>query len=111
VLAAGERCRYEPTAVAYHFHRRDMDGLRRQIRAYMRGHATALLVQFERSGNLGNLRRLFVTLPLYYASRALRRALVGWRDEDRFTREQVAGLISGVIYYLRAPRPLSGGEP
>jgi GT2 family glycosyltransferase len=36
VLSAGGRCRYEPASVAYHFHRREMDGLRKQVRAYMR---------------------------------------------------------------------------
>jgi GT2 family glycosyltransferase len=111
VLTAGGRCRYEPASVAYHFHRRDMDGLRRQIRAYMRGHAAALLVQYERSRNLGNLRRLYVSLPLYYARRILRRMLVGRRDEDRFIREEVAGVMSGVLYYWRTPRRSAGGAP
>ncbi len=59
VLFHGGICRYEPAAVAFHYHRREFAGLSQQIFAYMRGHAAALLVQYERSGNLGNLRRAF----------------------------------------------------
>ena len=50
VLTHGGVCRYEPSAVAFHYHRRDFAGLSRQIFSYMRGHAAALMVQYERSG-------------------------------------------------------------
>ncbi len=73
ILAAGGRCRYEPSAVAFHTHRREYDDLRKQIFGYMRGHVTALFVQFERHHHWGNLRRLFLSLPYYYATRALHR--------------------------------------
>ena len=53
----GGTCRYEPSAAAFHFHRRDRNGLRRQLRAYMSGHVAALLVQHERTGERGDLRR------------------------------------------------------
>ena len=63
VLTDGWQCRYEPGAVVFHYHRRDMAGLRKQIFFYMRGHVVALLVQFQRSKNIGNLSRAFITLP------------------------------------------------
>ena len=56
ILHAGGVCRYEPSAVLYHFHRRTLEGLRAQIRAYMRGHIAASLIQHERTGERGNLR-------------------------------------------------------
>lgn len=56
-------CRYEPKAVAFHYHRRSFEALAGQIRAYMRGRAAALLVQYERTREPGNLKRLFLTLP------------------------------------------------
>ncbi|MBV8682293.1 MAG: glycosyltransferase family 2 protein [Caulobacteraceae bacterium] len=108
ILTAGGWCRYEPASVAYHYHRRDMDGLRRQIRAYMRGHAAALLVQYERSRNLGNLRRLFLTLPHYYARRAVGRIVRGVRSDNRLLGAEVAGLASGVAFYLRTPASAAG---
>ena len=104
ILAAGHTCRYEPAAVAYHDHRRTIGELESQIYSYMRGHATALLVQLERHGDIGNLRRLLVTLPVYFASRSMRR-LVG--IDDRRTRtlsQETAGWLAGIAYYLKRRR-------
>lgn len=109
ILSVGGVIRYEPFAVAFHVHRRDIDGLRRQLRAYMRGHAAALLVQYERTGNLGNLRRVLLTTPSWYARRALRAAVGGRRARDRFLWDEIAGYASGVWFYLRTPRSAAGG--
>lgn len=105
VLTHGFACRYEPSAVAFHSHRRDFEGLSRQIHAYMRGHAAALMVQYERSGHRGNLRRALFSTPCWYGWRALRRLLRGPTERDRLLREEVRGFVSGVAFYLRAPRP------
>jgi GT2 family glycosyltransferase len=104
LLAHGLTCRYEPRAVAYHFHRRTPDALARQIRAYMRGHAAALLVQHERTGIAANRRRAWIQMPRMYARR-----LWGWlrgarRPEDRFLRDEVLGYASGLWFYLRHRR-------
>lgn len=112
VLSHGGTCRYEPAAVAFHYHRRDFPGLSRQIFAYMRGHAAALMVQYERSGNLGNLRRAFATLPALYARRWLRRLFHGRDESDLLLAEETCGFISGLLFYARArrqqPMPLEG---
>jgi GT2 family glycosyltransferase len=105
VLSHGGVCRYEPAAVAFHYHRREFAGLSRQIFAYMRGHAAALLVQYERSGNLGNLRRALATLPVWYARRWLRRTLRGRAQSDLLLAEETRGFVSGLLFYIRAPRP------
>ena len=65
LFADGHRCRYWPAAVVFHRHRADWDGLRRQMYSYMRGHVTALFVQFERYRHWGNIYRAFVALPWY----------------------------------------------
>jgi hypothetical protein len=57
VLAAGFTCRYEPAAEVAHQHRDDLPAVRRQARAYMEGHVTALAVQYGRSRKVGELRR------------------------------------------------------
>jgi GT2 family glycosyltransferase len=107
ILHAGGVCRYEPTAVVYHFHRRDMDALKRQVRAYMRGHAAALLVQYERTGEIGNLRRLFGALPAYYL-RALNSRLRGSSSASNFLLgEEVRGALEGIAYYFSSRRPAS----
>jgi GT2 family glycosyltransferase len=105
VLSHGGKCRYEPSAVAFHFHRRDMSQLSNQIFYYMRGHAAALMVQFERSGNWGNLRRALLSMPWWYAQRITRGLLRGWSPEDRFIGREIAGFVSGLGFYLRQPRP------
>lgn len=100
ILAAGGRCRYEPTAVVSHIHRRDMEGLDDQMYQYMRGHITALLAQYEKHRDAGNLRRAFLTLPAYYGRGLIRRALRK-PGVPPSLREQVRGTLAGFGYYLR----------
>jgi len=104
ILCAGGICRYEPSAVAFHYHRRDWRNLRKQIRAYMRGHAAALLVQYERSGRRGNLRRLFISFPNIYARRIVKGLLRNGEVADATMREEIIGLLSGIWFYVRTPR-------
>jgi GT2 family glycosyltransferase len=105
LLSAGWTCRYDPSAVSFHYHRRDDAALARQLRAYMRGHAAALLVQFERTGHLGNLRRALIYMPVFYIWRVVRFIAFGTTGRDQFLGQEIAGYIAGILYYLRAPRP------
>jgi GT2 family glycosyltransferase len=104
ILSIGGTCRYEPAAVAFHHHRRDMGSLGHQIYQYMKGHAAALMVQYERSGNRGNLWRALYFLPRDNAARVWRRMRYGARPGDRFLWCEVAGLLAGLGYYLRHSR-------
>ena len=74
IMASGGTCRYEPTAVVFHRHRRDLESFKQQIFSYMRGHVAALLIQFEKTGHWGNLRRLFLALIIVSATQAERPA-------------------------------------
>jgi glycosyltransferase involved in cell wall biosynthesis len=104
ILAAGYRCQYEPSAVVEHVHRRDLGGLRQQVRAYMRGHVVALLVQFERHAHAGNLRRLLFALPRYYALLAAR-ALIRPSDPRRLLLgAELRGYLAGFAYYATRDR-------
>jgi GT2 family glycosyltransferase len=104
IMAAGYTCRYEPSAVSYHHHRRQWPELRRQMFGYMRGHAAALLVQFERHRHYGNLRRLLFSLPWYYMGKIGRLALGGDRRRLRTLGDEIRGWLSGIGFYLRQPR-------
>jgi GT2 family glycosyltransferase len=104
VLAGGLTCRYEPRAVAFHFHRRTLDGLAHQIHHYMRGHAAALLVQHERTGIAANRRQAFVRMPRWYAGRLWQRLRGARTPADRFLRQEVLGYVSGLWFYLRHRR-------
>ncbi|WP_214473746.1 glycosyltransferase [Mesorhizobium sp. dw_380] len=104
LLANGYDCRYQPTSVAFHFHRRTMEGLAKQVYFYMRGHSAALLVQHERTGVKANLKQAFKWKPLWYLGRVRRRLLGRRTTEDRFLWQEIAGYASGILFYLRTKR-------
>ena len=115
VLHAGGACRYDPSAVVHHYHREDLPELRRQMRAYMRGHVVALLVQHARYGDAGNLYRLFVTIPAYTRCAPRARRCVASATIRRSAARSPARA-SGIGYYLRTrdqrPWPAElGGRP
>jgi GT2 family glycosyltransferase len=99
ILAEGGLCCYEPAAVVYHYHRRDIDGLRKQIYQYYRGFVTALLCQFARYRHWGNLRRLFITLPVYY--KYMNRQFSRIKSLDGILSAVVAGSVAGIKFYLQ----------
>lgn len=99
VLAEGFVCRYEPKAVVYHSHRREMAALHKQLFSYMRGHITELLIRFERYRHFGNLVRLAL-LPVYFSYLML----LGLRGEKyRYTTimTEISGCFSGFKFYLK----------
>lgn len=104
VLAKGWTCRYEPAAISFHRHRRDLGELKRQIRAYMRGHVTALFIQFQRHGHWGNLRRVFSILPAHYLSRFVRMLSRRSTSGDLLLKEEVVGSLEGILYFARHSR-------
>ncbi len=100
ILADGWICRYEPAAVIYHYHRSDLDGLKQQAYQYMRGHVAALLVQFANYKHWGNLRRLFIALPRYYAKRLLREFVIGFEPKRSSIFLEIVGCLAGVKFYI-----------
>ncbi|MBX4959556.1 glycosyltransferase family 2 protein [Rhizobium lentis] len=101
LLHHGHVCRYEPTAVSWHFHRKDMKGLAKQIHQYMSGHIAALLVQYQNTGNGGNLRRILISFPKYFAGRLRKRLRKGVSSHDVFLKQEILGCVSGALYVLR----------
>lgn len=101
LLAYGHACRYAPESIAFHFHRRTIEGLSSQIYAYMRGHTAALMVQYERTGIAANRARAFRLMPAWYARRLARKLMGGRRIEDRFLAREIAGYVAGLRFYHR----------
>ena len=108
ILAEGGRCRYEPSAVVFHTHRRDLDALDQQIAAYMRGAVAAHLVQFEKYRRWGDLRRPFLAVPRYYLHLLRLRLQKGKGLRTRTLAPEVRGHVSGLLFYLRNRRPPPG---
>ena len=85
LLAGGGVCLFESRACVLHHHREQWGELRRQMRAYMRGHVSALFVQAARYRHPGNIRRIFFQLPNYF----LRTAFRAVRDGGGVPRLQI----------------------
>ena len=100
VLAQGWVCRYEPAAVVFHYHRRELNSLREQMYQYMRGHVTALLVQFAKYKHWGNLSRLFWSLPKHYTKLFLGGLLKGYGLNKTY-RAEVVGCFAGIKFYFQ----------
>jgi GT2 family glycosyltransferase len=98
LLADGWSCAYEPSAFVYHFHRREMRGLRRHVRQYMQGHVAALLLQFWKYRHPGNLRRLFLELPAEYAILMLRLIVTGFTLDNRILLSGALGCLAGLRF-------------
>jgi GT2 family glycosyltransferase len=98
LLAHGWTCVYDPSVMVYHYHRRDLRGLRRQMRQYMQGHVGALLLQFFMHGHRGNLKRLFLVLPRMYLTALQRFLLTGFSQDSRILFSEVLGCFSGLRF-------------
>jgi GT2 family glycosyltransferase len=100
-LAEGFQCNYFPHLFVYHQHRTSKAELDRQIFYYMRGQVASLLIQHEKYGHKGNLKRLYGELPKWYKDR-LRSKLRGRYSPDAdslFT--EIRGCISGWRFYRK----------
>jgi GT2 family glycosyltransferase/SAM-dependent methyltransferase len=106
MLAAGLSIRYEPRAVVWHSHRRDRAPFKSQMKQYMRGHVAALLVQLEKHRHIGNLRRLFLTIPYAYLRR-----LAGMRIKDDWGAlfSEMLGCAWGLTTYFQQSLPRAFG--
>jgi GT2 family glycosyltransferase len=99
ILAEGWHCRYFPHVYVYHQHRESKEALYSQIFYYMRGHVSALLVQYERYGHKGNLKRAYRLLPGWYYNRFKRRLLQGRTPHSDTILTEIRGCISGWRFY------------
>jgi GT2 family glycosyltransferase len=101
LLASGGVCLYEPRAVVFHHHRPDWSGLKRQVRAYMKGHVAALVVQYDNSGERGNVVRIWKQLPGFFARTFVSALAAGrWRRIEILAAE-MAGWLASLQYLVR----------
>lgn len=101
LLDGGAVCRYDPRAVVFHFHRAEYDAFKRQARAYMRGHVTALAAAWLERGDSGARRRLMRSLPRHCAASIARAALKPRDLPPDLVIGELAGCFGGVMWILR----------
>jgi glycosyltransferase involved in cell wall biosynthesis len=100
ILLHGHAIRYNPRAIAYHEHRRDMAGLKRQLYAYMRGHVAAALIQQDQQPESGYRHYLYHDLLNFYSS-LLRIGFPFFRFRYRTLWAELRGLAAGTAFYYR----------
>jgi len=103
-MVNGWQCRYEPRAVTFHTHRPDIDSLKTQLFFYMRGHVAALLTQYSKYKDIGNLGRLFVVLPMVYVKHLMCGLARDPAYRFHFLWAEIFGCFSGMRFYLRNRR-------
>jgi GT2 family glycosyltransferase len=101
LLATQGACLYEPRAVVFHHHRSDWPGLRRQMRAYMKGHVAALVVQYDNFGDRGNVVRIWKQLPAYFLRTFVKALFEGPPGRIRILAAEVEGWLAGLQFLLR----------
>lgn len=100
ILSAGFIIHYNPRAVSFHKHRREIAQLKRQIFYYMRGFAAAAMIQQEQDKNVNYSRHLFYKLPKYYFKKTLRH-FPAYRFRYRTIFKEMTGLLSGISFYYK----------
>lgn len=103
ILSAGYMIHYNPRAVSYHKHRREISQLKKQIFYYMRGFAAAALIQQGYNREVTYLQHLYNKLPIYYLKKAIRHfPSYPFRYKTLFN--EMSGLLSGVVFYYKHRR-------
>jgi GT2 family glycosyltransferase len=101
LLATGGACLYEPRAVVFHHHRSDWPGLRRQMRAYMKGHVAALVAQYDNFGDRGNIIRIWKQLPAYFLRTFIKALFEGPPGRIGILGAEMQGWLAGLQFLLR----------
>lgn len=104
ILHAGFTIAYEPAALAWHFHRVTMPGLRKQLYAYSKGHVAYHLMTWFDHGDGRALVRIFAELPLSYLQRAINRLRGRYPYPWSLLATEFAGTLAGPWSLWRAHR-------
>jgi GT2 family glycosyltransferase len=100
VILSGHRLAYEPSAIVWHFHRTNLAGLKKQMRAYGSGLTAALFAIMIK------YRRARVEIPLKAFSGVVRVLGLNNRVKDNpalpsgMMRRELAGMLAGPWLYL-----------
>ena len=100
ILANSNDIQYNPKAVVYHEHRKDLKELEKQLFSYMRGFTTAALWQHRQIPELGYKKLVFLGLPKYFAV-LLAKGFPLYRERHKTLWVEIKGVISGLRYFYK----------
>lgn len=98
ILATGGSCLFEPRAVVFHHHHGDGTRLLSRVKARMRGHVAALVVQADRFARPATLARVYRQLPLQLIRKALARLTARSQAPRGLLRAEIRGWLEGLAY-------------
>lgn len=100
ILENSFNIQYNPQAVVFHEHRKELSKLHKQLFNYMRGFAAAALIQHEQNSYAGYRKHLFYTLPKYYFQLLLQ-GFPSYSFRYQTVFNEIKGLLSGIKFYYR----------
>ncbi|MEP7252135.1 MAG: glycosyltransferase [Ginsengibacter sp.] len=100
ILAKGYKIIYEPKAITFHEHRKEMKSLKSQVFNYMRGFAVAALMQQRQLNEAAYKKHLFRRMPRYYFSLLLK-GFPLYKKQFQTLGVEIQGLLSGIRYYQK----------
>lgn len=98
ILAGGSDVYYNPRAVVYHEHRKELHALQKQLYNYMRGFAAAGLIQQAQNKTADFKKHLYYGLPRYYLNQ-LAKGFPRYPFRYRTLLSEIRGVLSGVWYF------------
>lgn len=98
ILASGCDIYYNPRAVVYHEHRKELHALQKQLYNYMRGFAAAALIQQAQDNTAGFKKRVYYGLPWYYINQLVR-GFPYYSFNYRTLLSEIRGLLSGIFFF------------
>lgn len=107
ILLKGYAIQYNPRAIVFHEHRKDMPGLKKQIYSYMRGFTAAALLQQQyhpASGYKIFKLRGFVKQYSY----ALLKQFPGYPLQYKTLLPEIKGVLSGLLFYYKNKKKPGG---
>jgi glycosyltransferase involved in cell wall biosynthesis len=100
VLNGGYTMRYNPRAVSFHEHRKNMKELKRQVYYYYRGWSAAALVQQKLNRKAAYRSILFKSYP-YSIIKSVKSGFPNYRFIHSTLWVEMKGYVSGIIFYLK----------
>ena len=100
MLSKGLIIHYNPRAIVFHDHRRELKQLHKQLFGYMRGHVAAALIQHSQNRRSGYRKYIFRMMPRYYLL-LLKLGFPYYEFRYQTLWSEISGLISGVVFFYK----------
>jgi glycosyltransferase involved in cell wall biosynthesis len=98
ILVKGYKIHYNPRAVVFHEHRKQMNQLKKQLFSYMRGHVSSLLIQDKENKQIGYKNYVYNLLKYYLL--LLRIGFPNYQFRYRTLWSEIKGIALGIKFYI-----------